>query len=56
MANFGMVGVDWQERINWDRRQHGSTDSADDEGVRPGIASVCNEENIRHITATLTAN
>ena len=18
MANFGMVGVDWQERINWD--------------------------------------
>ena len=19
MANFGMVGVDWQQRINWDR-------------------------------------
>ena len=19
MANFGMVGLDWQERINWDR-------------------------------------
>lgn len=19
MANFGMVGVEWQERVNWDR-------------------------------------
>ncbi len=19
MANFGMVGLDWQQRINWDR-------------------------------------
>ncbi len=19
MANFGMVGLDWQQRVNWDR-------------------------------------
>ena len=28
MANFGMVGVDWQERVNWDRLRKYRLDSA----------------------------
>ena len=28
MANFGMVGLDWQERINWDRMRKYRLDRA----------------------------
>ena len=28
MANFGMVGVDWQQRINWDRLRKYRTERA----------------------------
>jgi Xaa-Pro aminopeptidase len=56
VASFGMVGMDWQERINWDRmrahrlararaamRQHGL-----------GAMLLMYDENVRYVTSTLT--
>ncbi len=58
MANFGMVGVDWQERINWDRMRKFRLNRARQMMKEHGLgALLCMyEENIRHITSTLTPN
>ena len=36
MANFGMVGLDWQQRINWDRLRKYRLERAR-ERVGPGL-------------------
>lgn len=58
MANFGIVGVDWQERINWDRMRKYRLERARQMMREHGLgALLClYEENIRYITATLTPN
>src|SRR5574337_1950267 len=58
MANFGMVGVDWQERINWDRMRKFRLNRARQMMKEYGLGSLLcmYEENIRHITSTLTPN
>ena len=36
-ANFGIAGLDWQQRVNWDRLRKYRTERArdDDEKARP---------------------
>ena len=35
MANVGMVGLDWQERVNWDRLRKYRLERAREEGQVP---------------------
>ena len=56
MANFGMVGLDWQQRINWDRLRKYRTERARERMKAHGLsAMLCMyDENVRYITGTLT--
>ncbi|TDJ46880.1 MAG: aminopeptidase P family protein [Gammaproteobacteria bacterium] len=56
MANFGMVGVDWQERINWDRLRTYRLDRARERMKAAGLSALVlmYDENIRYVTSTLT--
>ncbi len=56
MANFGIAGVDWQERINWDRLRTYRLESARARMKAHGLgAMLCMyDENIRYITSTIT--
>ena len=56
MANFGIGGVDWQERINWDRLRTYRLESARARMKAHGLgAMLCMyDENVRYITSTLT--
>src|SRR6202158_6201598 len=56
MANFGMVGLDWQERVNWDRLRKYRLDSARKRMKAHGLgAMLCMyDENVRYLTGTLT--
>ena len=53
---FGMVGLDWQQRINWDRLRKYRTERARERMKAHGLsAMLCMyDENVRYITGTLT--
>jgi Xaa-Pro aminopeptidase len=56
MASFGMVGMDWQQRVNWDRMRNYRLRRARERMKAHGLGAllVMYDENIRYITATLT--
>lgn len=56
MANFGIAGVDWQERINWERLRTYRLESARARMKAHGLgAMLCMyDENVRYLTATIT--
>ena len=56
MANFGIAGVDWQERVNWERLRNYRLESARARMKAHGLgAMLCMyDENVRYITATMT--
>lgn len=56
MANFGIAGVDWQERINWERLRTYRLESARARMKAHGLgAMLCMyDENVRYVTATIT--
>ena len=55
-ANFGMVGLDWQQRVNWDRMRKYRTERAREMMKKHGLgAMLCMyDENVRYLTGTLT--
>ena len=55
-ANFGIGGVDWQQRVNWDRMRKYRLERARERMKALGLgAMLCMyDENIRYITGTLT--
>ena len=56
MANVGMVGLDWQERINWDRLRKHRLDRARERMKAHGLGAMLlmYDENVRYVTSTLT--
>jgi len=56
MASFGLVGTDWQQRINWDRMRAWRLNRAREAMRRHELgAMLCMyDENIRYLTSTLT--
>jgi Xaa-Pro dipeptidase len=56
MANFGITGVDWQERINWDRLPTYRTERARERMKAHGLGAMLlmYDENLRYVTSTLT--
>ena len=55
-ANFGIAGLDWQQRVNWDRMRKYRTERARERMKAHGLgAMLCMyDENVRYITGTLT--
>ena len=55
-ANFGIAGLDWQQRVNWDRLRRYRTERARERMKTHGLgAMLCMyDENVRYITGTLT--
>ncbi|NQV56343.1 MAG: aminopeptidase P family N-terminal domain-containing protein, partial [Rhodospirillales bacterium] len=55
-ANFGITGVDWQERINWDRLRKYRVARARERMKAHGIGALLlmYDENVRYVTSTLT--
>ena len=55
-ANFGITGVDWQQRINWDRLRNYRIERARQKMKEHGIGAMLlmYDENIRYVTSTLT--
>src|SRR3989304_1163119 len=56
MGNFGMVGVDWQQRINWDRLRTYRLERARErmKAHNLGALLLMYDENVRYVTSTLT--
>jgi Xaa-Pro aminopeptidase len=56
MANFGTVGLDWQQRINWDRMRTYRLERARERMKAHGLSALVlmYDENIRYVTSTLT--
>jgi Xaa-Pro aminopeptidase len=56
MANFGAVGMDWQQRINWDRMRTYRLERARERMKAHGLGALLlmYDENIRYVTGTLT--
>jgi len=56
VANFGIIGTDWQQRINWDRLRKYRLESARERMKAHGLGAVLcmYDENIRYVTSTLT--
>ena len=56
MANFGTVGLDWQQRINWERLRTYRLERARDHMKAAGLSALVlmYDENIRYVTSTLT--
>ena len=56
MANVGMVGVDWQERVNWDRLRKYRLERARERMKAHGLGALLlmYDENVRYVTSTLT--
>src|SRR6266571_881869 len=56
MANFGTVGVDWQERVNWDRLRKYRLERARErmKAHNLGALLLMYDENVRYVTSTLT--
>ncbi|MEE8362686.1 MAG: M24 family metallopeptidase, partial [Dehalococcoidia bacterium] len=55
-SSFGLVGTDWQQRVNWDRLRTYRLDRAREamRGAGLGAVLVMYDENIRYITSTIT--
>ncbi|MGZ3330055.1 MAG: M24 family metallopeptidase, partial [Xanthobacteraceae bacterium] len=55
-ANFGIAGLDWQQRVNWDRMRTYRTERAREHMKKHGLgAMLCMyDENVRYLTGTLT--
>ena len=55
-ANFGIAGLDWQQRVNWDRLREYRIERARTMMKKHGLgAMLCMyDENVRYITGTLT--
>ena len=55
-ANFGTVGMDWQQRVNWDRLRKYRTERAREMMKKHGLGAVLcmYDENVRYLTGTLT--
>ena len=55
-ANFGIAGLDWQQRVNWDRLREYRIERARKMMKKHGLgAMLCMyDENVRYITGTLT--
>ena len=55
-ANFGIAGLDWQQRVNWDRLREYRIERARAMMKKHGLgAMLCMyDENVRYITGTLT--
>src|ERR1700731_5066836 len=55
-ANFGIAGIDWQQRINWDQLREYRIERARQMMKKHGLgALLCSDdENCRYITGTLT--
>ena len=55
-ANFGITGVDWQQRINFDRMRTYRLERAREMMKKAGLgAMLCMyDENVRYLTGTLT--
>src|SRR5512138_1423616 len=56
MANAGMVALDWQERINWDRVRTYRLERARERMKAHGLGAMLlmYDENCRYVTSTLT--
>ena len=56
MANFGIAGLDWQERVNWDRLRTYRTERARERMKAHGLGAMLlmYDENMRYVTSTLT--
>ncbi len=56
MGSFGMVGVDWQQRINWDRLRSYRLTRARERMREHGLGALLlmYDENVRYVTSTLT--
>ena len=56
MANFGMVGLDWQQRINWDRLRTYRLERAREKMKAHGLSALIlmYDENVRYVTSTMT--
>src|SRR4029450_6942181 len=55
-ANFGIAGLDWQQRVNWDRMREYRIERARQMMKKHKLgAMLCMyDENVRYITGTLT--
>jgi len=55
-ANFGTVGLDWQQRINWDRLRTYRLERARARMKAHGLGALLlmYDENVRYVTSTLT--
>ena len=55
-ANFGIAGLDWQQRVNWDRMRKYRLERARERMKAHGLgAMLCmSDENVRYLTGTLT--
>src|SRR3954463_10253348 len=56
MASFGMVGVDWQERVDWARLRKYRLERARERMKAHGLGALLlmYDENCRYVTSTLT--
>src|SRR4030095_1654226 len=55
-ANFGIAGLDWQQRVNWDRLRRYRTERARERMKAHGLGAMLlmYDENVRYVTGTLT--
>src|SRR5574342_158421 len=55
-SSFGLVGTDWQQRINWERLRKYRLSRAREAMKRNGLGAllVMYDENVRYITSTVT--
>jgi hypothetical protein len=55
-ANFGIAGIDWQQRVNWDRLRTYRTERARAMMKKHGLGAILcmYDENCRYVTGTLT--
>jgi len=55
-ANFGITGLDWQQRINWDRLRTYRLERARERMKAHGLGALLlmYDENVRYVTGTLT--
>ena len=56
MANVGAVGLDWQERINWNRLRKYRLERGREKMKAHGLGAMLlmYDENVRYVTSTLT--
>src|SRR6516162_2713168 len=55
-ANFGIAGMDWQQRVNWERLRKYRLERAREHMKAAGLGAVLcmYDENVRYLTGTLT--